>query len=431
MAQFRTDINQLDDKISTRYEVVMLADNYGNINAGTGGTAVDAFGRSRIAQPYTLFDSQHIYDDNSYWSESNSGTASVYQANESAINLTINGANNSYIYRETKRAFPYQPGKSLLVLNSFAFNEGKEGLRQRIGYFDSQNGIFLEQNGTDLYLVRRSFVNGIVEETREIQADWNFDKFDGTGPSQRDLDVSKANIFWLDVEWLGVGAVRCGFVVDGQMQIAHVFYHDNVGTTTYMTTATLPLRIEIENTADTGSASSLKQICNSVISEGGYGKKVRPKVLRRSTNVAITDDVWKPLVALRLNSNRLNSVVLPGTYRIYASTSPADVELAWVRNPTSLTVPASPGGWVQNGNVDECVDATAVDVTGGIFESTDYISTSNQSGGAAVGEFDYNFDTQLGRTIGGTSDVLVLVARTIISNGDTIARTAATYYDLT
>lgn len=431
MAQFRKDINQLDGAISTRYEVVMLADNYGNINPGTGGTAVDAFGRSRIAQPYTLFDSQNIYDSNNYWSESNSGTASVYQANESALDLTIDGTNNSYIYRETKRAFPYQPGKSLLVLNSFAFNEGKEGLRQRIGYFDSQNGIFLEQNGTDLYLVRRSFVNGIVEETRVLQSDWNFDKFDGTGPSLRDLDVSKANIFWLDVEWLGVGAVRCGFVVDGQMSIAHVFYHDNVGTTTYMTSATLPLRIEIENTADTGSASSLKQICNSVISEGGYGKKVRPKILRRNTDVEIGKTTWKPLVALRLNSNRLNSIVLPGTYRIYSATSPADIELAWVRNPASLTVPASPGGWIQNGNVDECVDATAVDITGGIFESTDYIATSNQSGGAATAEFDYNFDTQLGRSIDGASDVLVLVARTITSNGDTVSRTAATYYDLT
>lgn len=431
MAQFRTDINQLDNKISTRYEVVMLADNYGNINPGTGGTAVDAFGRSRMAQPYTLFDSQHIYDENSYWSEDNSGTAAVYQANESAINLTIDGTDGSYIYRETKRPFPYQPGKSLLVLNSFAFNEGKAGLRQRIGYFDTQNGIFLEQDGTDLYFVRRSYVSGSVVETKVAQADWNFDKFDGTGPSQRDLDISKANIFWLDVEWLGVGAVRCGFVVDGQMSIAHVFYNDNVGTTTYMTSATLPLRIEVENTADTGSSSTLKQICNSVISEGGYGKKVRPKVLRRSTGVSISDTAWKPLVALRLNSNRLNSVVLPGSYRVYSSTSPADIELAWVRNPASLTVPASPGGWVQNGNVDECVDATAVDVTGGTFESTDYIATSNQSGGAAVGEFDYNFDTQLGRTIDGTSDVLVLVARTITSNGDTVSRTAATYYDLT
>lgn len=429
MAQFRKDINQLDNKISTRYEVVMLADNYGNINPGTGGTAVDAFGRSRVAQPYTLFDSQHIYDENSYWSEANSGTAAVYRANESAIDLTIDGTNGSYIYRETKRAFPYQPGKSLLNLNSFVFNEGKAGLRQRIGYFDTKNGVFLEQDGTDLYLVRRSFVNGIVEETRAAQSTWNFDKFDGTGPSLRDLDVTKANIFWLDVEWLGVGAVRCGFAVDGQFQIAHVFYHDNVGTTTYMTSASLPLRIEVENTAATGSSSTLKQICNTVISEGGYGKKVRPKILRRDTEVAITKTAWKPLVALRLNSSRLNSVVLPGTYRIYASTSPADVELAWVRNPTSLTVGGS--GWVQNGNVDECVDATAVDVTGGIFESTDYIATSNQSGGSAQGEFDYNFDTQLGRTIGGTSDVLVLVARTIISNGDTIARTSATYYDLT
>jgi hypothetical protein len=196
-----------------------------------------------------------------------------------------------------------------------------------------------------------------------------------------------------------------------------------------MTSATLPLRIEIENTADTGSASSLKQICNSVISEGGYGKKVRPKILRRSTDVEIGKTTWKPLVALRLNSNRTNSIVLPGTYRIYSATSPADIELAWVRNPTSLTVGAT--GWVQNGNVDECVDATAVNITGGIFESTDYIATSNQSGGAATGEFDYNFDTQLGRSIDGTSDVLVLVARTITSNGDTVSRTAATYYDLT
>ena len=324
MAKFYKSDNAIDPSQGDEFEVVMIADQYGNVSQGTGGTAVDAFGRSRISQPYTLFDSQHIYDKNGYWSEDNSGTASTYQANESAIDCTIDGTNGSYIYRETKRAFPYQPGKSLLNLNSFIFNEGKAGLRQRIGYFDTQNGIFLEQDGEDLYLVRRSFVNGIVEETRVAQANWNFDKFDGTGPSLRDLDVTKANIFWLDIEWLGVGAVRCGFAVDGQFQVAHVFYHDNVGTTTYMTSASLPLRIEIENTADTGSSSTLKQICNTVISEGGYGKKVKPTiVIRDDAGVALTKTAWKPLIAIRLNSSRLNSIVIPGIYRLYTSTSPA------------------------------------------------------------------------------------------------------------
>lgn len=429
MAQFRTDINQLDNKISTRYEVVMLADNYGNINAGTGGTAVDAFGRSRVAEPFTLFDSQHRYADNGYWSESNSGTASVHRPNESAVDMTINGSSGSYIFRETKRVFPYQPGKSLLVLNSFVFNQTKSGLRQRIGYFNTQNGFFLEQDGTDISICRRSYVNGSVQETRISKTNWNVDKFDGTGPSQRNIDLTKANIFWLDIEWLGVGDVRCGFVVDGQMAIAHVFHQDNVNTTTYMTTAVLPLRVEIENTAATGSSSTLKQICNSVISEGGYGKKVKPKIARRTTSVSISNTGWKPLIALRLNSNRLDSIILPGTYTVYCSTSPSDIELAWVRNPTSLTVGGT--GWVQNGGADVCLDATAVDITTATFESLDYIATSNQIGGGVSGSFDYNFDTQLGRTISGVSDVLVLVAKTISSNSDTIASSAATFYDLT
>ena len=430
MAQFRKDINQLDNAISTRYEVVMLADNYGNINPGTGGTAVDAFGRSRVAEPYTLFDSQHRYDENDYWSEDNSGTASVYRPNESAIDMTIDGTNGSYIYRETKRVFPYQPGKSLLLLNSFAFNEQKAGLRQRIGYFSTQNGIFLEDDGTNLCICRRSYVNGVVEELKIPQTTWNVDVFDGTGPSQRQLTQDKTNIFWLDIEWLGVGDVRCGFIVDGQMYVAHTFHGDNVNDTAYMTTAILPLRVEVENTADTGSSSTLKQICNSVISEGGYGKKVKPSFITRDTNVSVPGTAWKPLVALRLNANRLDSIVLPGTYNIYASTTPANIELAWVRNPASLTLGGT--GWVQSGNIDTCVDATAVDVTGATFESRDYVSASNQSGGGGTGTFDYNFDTQLGRTIGGTSDVLVLVARNITSNAtDTVSRATASYYDLT
>jgi hypothetical protein len=165
------------------------------------------------------------------------------------------------------------------------------------------------------------------------------------------------------------------------------------------------------------------------MSEGGYSKKVNPKLVRRTTSVSLDNVNWKPLIGIRLNSNRLDSIILPGTYNIYCSTSPSDIELAWIRNPTSLTVGGT--GWVQNGNVDICVDATAVNVTGATIESIDYIATSNQSGGGVGGSIDYNFDTQLGRTIGGVSDVMVLVAKTITSNSDTISTSAVTFYDLT
>ena len=76
------------------------------------------------------------------------------------------------------------------------------------------------------YFVRRTFVSGSAVDADEIaQSDWNTDKLDGTGPSGIILDESKAQILWWDFEWLGVGTVRCGFVIDGLFRTCHVFNH--------------------------------------------------------------------------------------------------------------------------------------------------------------------------------------------------------------
>ena len=156
-------------------------------------------------------------------------------------------------------------------MTTFAFSIPIAGLRQRIGFFGTNNGIYLEHDGTDLFLVLRSYVTGAVDNSRKVaQKDWNGHKFDGSTFYQRDLDTTKANIFWMDVEWLGVGDVRCGFIVDGVPVVAHTFHNDNLNPTTYMTTAVLPLRQEIENTGATGVTSNMRVICSTVISEGGY-----------------------------------------------------------------------------------------------------------------------------------------------------------------
>jgi len=286
------------------------ADNYtGNFNM-----ASDAFGRTRVSAPLTLFDSSHRYKDNNLWSTLTSGSASaVFVPNQGLVNLNVDGLSGSRVYRETTKVFAYQPGKSLQVLNTFTFNAPKTNLRQRVGYFGNDNGIYLELDGNTLYMVERSIVTGSVISTRTAQSAWNVDRLDGSGPSGIILDKTKAQIFFMDIEWLGLGTVRTGFVINGQFVPCHYFHHANVIATTYITTASLPLRYEIENTAATGSPSTMKQVCSTVISEGGYELRGLQQAVGTSilaAKVLTNADTFYPVVSIRLRADRPDAIVI-------------------------------------------------------------------------------------------------------------------------
>ena len=97
---------------------------------GFKADAVDAFNRLKVANPFTLFDSQNRYQPNDKWDTFGiTGGTFSYSITESAVNLNVGTTLGSKVTRETKRVFPYQPGKSLLVLNTFAMNNPTEGLR--------------------------------------------------------------------------------------------------------------------------------------------------------------------------------------------------------------------------------------------------------------------------------------------------------------
>ena len=385
-----------------------------NDKVGFKDNAIDAFNRLKTSNPFTLFDSQHRYASNDKWDTFGvTGGTATFLINESVVNLTVGVTAGAKVTRETKRIFPYQPGKSLLVLNTFAFNTPKENLRQRVGYFGltggatfgtPYNGIYLEQNGLTLSI---NLASGSLNQITTInQSSWNGDKFDGSGSSGRTLDVSKGNIFWMDIEWLGVGDVRTGFFVDGKPVVAHIFHNDNVNPTTYMTTASLPIRYELENTATTASSSTMKQICSSVQSEGGYeGFARRYNVTKNGSNptVLTTQDIQYPIISLRLNSNRLDSAVVPSNLSVVleqtASNKPDTVQYRILLNPT-----LTGGAWLThfNGNVDYNVTATAV--TGGTDIIGGYISSS---GVLDINSIN-NFNFQLGRSQTGVSDTFVL-----------------------
>jgi hypothetical protein len=65
-------------------------------------TAGDSFGRLRVSEPFTLFDSSHRYTDNGKWATS--GSTATFNANEGLVDLTINTTSGSQVYRETTSA---------------------------------------------------------------------------------------------------------------------------------------------------------------------------------------------------------------------------------------------------------------------------------------------------------------------------------------
>jgi len=340
---------------------------------------IDAFGRLRVSEPFTLFDSSHRFDDNGLWSTSTAtGGAATFNAAQGLIDLDVTTSSGSEVVRETTKVFSYQPGKSLLVLNTFVMSTAKANLRQRIGYYGANNGYYLEQNGTTVSFVERSFVTGAVVNTPVAQASWNVDPMDGSGPSGITLDLTKAQILFMDLEWLGVGTVRVGFIIDGNFIVCHRFNHANFITSTYITTASLPLRYEITNTGATSGASTLKQICSTVLSEGGYqlvGLQQAigtPVTTPRNLPVAGT---FYPIVSIRLkiSPNRLDAIVIATAISVVATTS------GYYNWQVVASGTTGAGTWVDApGDSSVQYNITGTSFTGGRILASGFFGVSNQ-----------------------------------------------------
>ncbi len=396
--------------------------------------ATDAFGRLRVSEPYTLFDSQQRFAaDNQFDTSTVNGASTNYLSNQSAVQMSVDNTTDSEVIRQSYRVMPYQPGKSLLVLATFTMNTPTANIRQRVGYFNDQNGVFFQANGTTLSIVLRSNsipTPGTPSDARTInQADWNGDKLDGTGPSGITLDVTKTQIFWCDFEWLGVGSVRVGFVINGQYIVCHTFNNANFQTSVYMSTAILPVRYEIKNLSNLTTAS-MTQICSSVMSEGGYEQSSIDHVARRTTIFSNIDTAanFYPIVSIRIASTALGSVVLPNRIQ-FQPTTLQNYEIALIKNP--VLTGASWTAVSSDANVEMDVSATAIATAGTIIQ-TGYIASSGGGGQSnTIAPTGYNWDTQLGVSIAGVSDIYTLGVRTIsgATKGDGVG--ALSFYDLT
>ena len=391
----------------------------------------DAFGRLRISNPYTLFDSKNVEIKNSKFTEytfPGSNDTINYDASSSIVSLVCTGQTgyNGHIIRESKNVFSYQPGKSLLLLLTFVMDVYNGNTTQRVGYYDDNNGIYLELDtaGIVWFNIKN---NGSL--TSVSQANWNVNNLSI-------LDITKAQILWFDIEWLGVGSVRMGFVIDGEFILCHVFNHANVITSTYMQTAQLPIRYEITNTSTT--PKTLKQICSTVISEGGYeGNSIIRHVgtpensSGNGVSVAASDNTnYRVLVAIRLKPSRLKSIVIPSQISIIPQ---ANCVYKILLNPTFSSSPS----WSDYPNDNSSaiqytssVVGTLISASGGTEINSGYITSKE----TITLSRPTDFNLQLGRIFNGGTNIyssdVIAVCVAVLGTGNTNAFGMIGWYEL-
>lgn len=386
----------------------------------TGITAVhiggypnlDSFSRLRVTNPLTLFDSKQTNDNQPLlWDDAEtagSGTSSTHSAYRASSTLAVGDETEGTRVRQTFRRWNYQPGKSQLIFMTLVLQKtsGATGITRRAGYFDELNGVFLEDAEGAIRMVRRSNATATPVDTPIEQEDWNVDPMDGTGPSKITLDFTKTQILVMDLEWLGVGRVRVGFVIDGVIYYVHTFNHANILDVVYMSTPNLPLRFEISNDGN-GGVASLEAICSTVISEGGQQDTGVPRSYS-TAGVAYTGTARKALMGIRLKSTHLDSNVSLVEAELFGSTNNDTFEWQVVLAPTVA------GTFNYVGLTNSAVEvATSVGDANTISGGT--ILRAGYGSSAAAREIDLAFQS-LGSAIDGTPQAIVLVHYAISGN---------------
>ena len=397
---------------------------------------IDAFARLRVSYPTTILDirfpgqnvgSANFLKNNLQITSDSSGS---FTGTYGDSKLTVDASGAGYFISQTRNYCVYQPGKSLLFMASGIIDPSNNNFTTRIGYYDNddpssntltvKNGLYFEFSGG---VCSVNIKNNAV--TQIFQTDWNIDKLNGTGHTGLNLDFKKTQLFVIDMEWLGVGRVRFGFYVYGKIQYCHQISNINSLTAPYTNSINLPICYSIFNTLSSGgSSNNFKQICSTVISEGGYTPLGRPfSVSNGTTKITIAANTEEPLLFLRGNINNSNynhQNIIPKSLSIICSTS-NDLILYKLVLFLAGTYTGSNPSW-NNVNANYSIAQYAGNLssgyisTNGIILDEGYFYGRGTNTFSALGDVFTSQILQVTSNIKNESDILVLTA-TYISGG--------------
>jgi hypothetical protein len=230
---------------------------------------LDSYGRLRVANPTSVFEAQMTYGLAPLRFEqitNGSGATITHDTTNRCALMTFSSTpTGGKAYMQSFAHHRYQAGRGQYALITFNFIETMANTLKFVGYSDGTNGVELQQSGSTVqFKLYSATSNGDQTVAKES---WNLDVMDGTGPSGLTLDLTKAQILVIDLQSLYVGRIRVGFDIGGTIFYVHQFVHANLITVPYFQSANLPIRAGMTCTGTV--STTMRFICNSVLSEGG------------------------------------------------------------------------------------------------------------------------------------------------------------------
>ena len=378
--------------------------------------SIDAFGKWRVSNPTTLFNNKQIVDSGSFYYDikTTTGATVTWNSGSADSTLKVTSTSGSRAIKQTKRIFVYQPGKSQQIIYTGKFGDRVDGIKKSFGSFDDDNGYFFQMSGSSFGVVLRKTINGVRTDAFISQSTWNLDKMNGSGPSGNILDTTKAQIYTMDYEWLGVGRIRYGVVQKGILIYVHEITNYNSLDTVYLRNPNLPIRHEISTHKNTTTGSLMTQICSTVISEGGFNDTGKRVVITSNNGATIGSSEYGAVLFVRYNSStskcaqiipeQLDLLIKPGN----SSTFAGRWEL--LVNPTvtnAVTYNNVSGSVVTQVGV---VAAGNVITNPGTVIATGYFAGTSANSVAQMIVLDPYYG--LGRKIDNTSDILAVGIKT-------------------
>lgn len=402
--------------------------------------SLDAFARLRVSYPTTMLDirfpgqntgSDSFLKNNLQICSDISGS---YIGTYGDSQLLINATGVGYYISQSRNYCVYQPGKSLLFMASGIIDPSNNNYTTRIGYFDNvvpltnplivRNGLYFQHSGGFCSVNVKNNTTTTIN-----QSDWNIDKLNGTGLSGLSLDFRKAQLFVIDMEWLGVGRVRFGFYAYGKIQYCHQVTNINILTSPYTNSINLPICYSIHNsTVGGGTSNNFKQICSTVISEGGYTPLGRPFSISNGspTPITITGNIEKPILFLRgniANTNYYHQNIIPKSISMICS-STNDLILYKLVLFLAGTYTGTSPTW-NNVNTNYSIAQYAGNLASGYNSTNGIILDEGYFYGRGINTFSALDDVftsqvlQITSNITNDSDILVLTATFVTTGGST------------